>query len=166
MAQLNNTKKKESKYKHEIVGEDDIAFKMIKNNATRVLKQLDEIRKNKKKFICLNDNIEHDKVNASVVKGILVDFYESLFPTPSQFELPNNLKNRFLYVDELKLWKSEERRLDFISDSILMIVFMVVILFAFRSSIMYVGRRIVGMLQRRVRTPRMTNPTSTKLLTV
>ena len=166
MVQLNKTKKKESKFKHEIVGEDDIAFKMIKNNATHVLKQLDEIRKNKKKFICLNDNIEHDNVNASVVKGILVDFYESLFPTPSQFELPDNLKNRFLYVDELKLWKNEERRLDFISDSILMIVFMVILLFVFRSPTKHVGRLVVGLLKRRVRTPRMTNPTSTKLLTV
>jgi hypothetical protein len=29
-----------------------------------------------------------------------------------------------------------------------------------------VVRRIVGVLRRRVRTPRMTNPTSTRLLTV
>jgi UDP-N-acetylglucosamine-lysosomal-enzyme len=166
MKQLNKTKKKESKFKHEIVGEEDIAFKMIKNNATRVLQQLDGIRKNKKKFICLNDNIEHGEVNASVVKGILVDFYESLFPTQSQFELPDNLKNRFLYVDELKSWKNEERRLDFISDSILMMVFILVVLVVFRSPIFYVARRIVGALQRRVRTPRMTSPTSTKLLTV
>ncbi len=170
MKQLNKTKKKESKFKHEIVGEEDIAFKMIKNNATHVLKQLDEIRKNKKKFICLNDNIDHDKVNASVVKGILVDFYESLFPTQSQFELQNNVKNRFLYVDELKSWKNEQRQLNFISDSILMVVLLVVVLYVCRSSVICIVRRIVGGLRRIVgvlrRRGRMTSPTSTRLLTV
>lgn len=166
MKQLNNTKKKESKFKHEIVGEEDITFKMIKNNATHVLKQLDGIRKNKKKFICLNDNIDHEKVNASVVKGILVDFYESVFPTPSQFELPKNSRNQFLYMDELNSWKNEKTRMDFISDWILMVVLMVIMLYVCRCPIMYVVRRIVGVLRRRVRTPRMTNPSSTKLLTV
>ena len=166
MKQLNNSKKKESKFKHEIVGEEDIAFKMIKNNATHVLKQLDEIRKNKKKFICLNDNIDHDKVNASVVKGVLVDFYESLFPTPSQFELPNNLRNEFLYVDELISWKNEKRWLDFLSDGILMMIVMMVFIYLCLSPTTYVIRRVVGFIKRRLRLPRMNSTKSTRLLTV
>ena len=168
MQQLNKTKstKRESKFKHEIVGEEDIAFKMIKNNATHVLKQLDSIRKNRKKFICLNDNIDHDKKNASVVKGVLVDFYESLFPIPSQFELPHNLRNQFLYVDELHRWKNEKNRVDFVSDAILMSIMVIIMIYVCFSPITYVIRRSVGFLRRRVRSPRMTNTSSTRLLTV
>ena len=65
---------------------------------------LDELRKKKKKFICLNDNIDHSHEGAEMAKLILLDFYESLFPTPSQFELPGHYRNRFLYVDKLKEW--------------------------------------------------------------
>lgn len=65
---------------------------------------LDEIRKQKKKFICLNDNINHSKEGAELAKLILVDFYESLFPIPSQFEIPRQFRNRFLHVDELREW--------------------------------------------------------------
>lgn len=165
--QLNNSNTKESKFKHEIVGEDDVAFKMIKNNVTHVLLQLDQLRKSKKKFVCLNDNIEHDKPNASVVKGLLVDFYESLFPSPSQFELPKNSRNKFLNVDELNSWKNEKRRLDSISDGILIVSLIVILFFVCKCPIMYAIRRSVAVLRRCMRTPRMiTSSTSTRLLTV
>lgn len=65
---------------------------------------LDELRKQKKKFICLNDNIDHTKAGADMAKLILVDFYESLFPHPSQFEIPGSFRNRFLHLDELREW--------------------------------------------------------------
>lgn len=65
---------------------------------------LDEIRKERKKFICLNDNINHAREGADLTKLVLVDFYESLFPTPSLFELPRMYRNRFLHVHELKAW--------------------------------------------------------------
>lgn len=65
---------------------------------------LDEIRKEKKKFICLNDNIDHSKEGAELAKLILVDFYESLFPLPSQFEIPGQFRNRFLHLHDLKEW--------------------------------------------------------------
>ena len=41
--------------------EDEITFKMIRTNVSIVVGQLDDIRKNPKKFICLNDNIDHHK---------------------------------------------------------------------------------------------------------
>lgn len=65
---------------------------------------LDEIRKHNKKFICLNDNIDHAKRGADLAKLILVDFYESLFPIPSKFEIPGQYRNRFLHLNELKEW--------------------------------------------------------------
>ena len=79
---LNESKGTAKKYKHETVGDEDIWFKMITNNASVVLKQLDSVRAHRKKFICLNDNIDHSQ-NASLVRALLVDFYESFFPIPN-----------------------------------------------------------------------------------
>lgn len=96
-----------SRQKHKFVTLDDqeIAFKMIKSNISTVVGQLDDLRKNPKKFICLNDNIEHNKPDAQTVKAILQDYYESVLPIQSQFELPREYRNRFLHVDELRQWK-------------------------------------------------------------
>ncbi|KFO30294.1 N-acetylglucosamine-1-phosphotransferase subunits alpha/beta [Fukomys damarensis] len=88
----------------EIMGEEEIAFKMIRTNVSHVVGQLDDIRKNPRKFICLNDNIDHSHKDAQTVKAVLRDFYESMFPTPSQFELPREYRNRFLHVHELREW--------------------------------------------------------------
>ena len=40
--------------------QSELAFKMLKENVSTVVGQLDDIRKNPKKFICLNDNMDHD----------------------------------------------------------------------------------------------------------
>ena len=37
-------------------------------------------------------------------KAVLQDFYESLFPIPSSFELPREYRNRFLHIQELREW--------------------------------------------------------------
>ena len=81
-----------------------VIFQMISENGSIVMSQLDHIRKEKKKFICLNDNINHEREGAELAKLILVDFYETLFPTPSQFELPPQYQNRFLHIRELREW--------------------------------------------------------------
>ncbi|XP_070534877.1 N-acetylglucosamine-1-phosphotransferase subunits alpha/beta-like isoform X2 [Ptychodera flava] len=102
---LNKTHQGQTKYKHEVMGDEEVAFKMIRTNVSHVIGQLDDIRRNPKKFICLNDNIEHNKKDAQVVKAVLQDFYESLFPIPSQFELPREYRNRFLQMEELNEWR-------------------------------------------------------------
>ncbi|TRY57871.1 hypothetical protein DNTS_017664 [Danionella cerebrum] len=94
--------KEQNKYKFEIMGEEEIAFKMIRTNVSHVVGQLDDIRKNSRKFICLNDNIDHSHKDASTVKAVLRDFYESMFPLASQFELPREYRNRFLHMSELQ----------------------------------------------------------------
>ena len=38
------------------------------------------------------------------VKAILQDYYESVLPIQSQFELPREYRNRFLHVDDLRQW--------------------------------------------------------------
>ncbi|XP_045176047.2 N-acetylglucosamine-1-phosphotransferase subunits alpha/beta-like isoform X2 [Mercenaria mercenaria] len=94
-----------NKYKHVEVDDSEIAFKMIKSNVSTVVGQLDDIRKKPKKFICLNDNIDHSLEQSRTVKAILADFYESLFPLQSQFELPRDYRNRFTHIDELREWR-------------------------------------------------------------
>jgi len=96
--------KSRSKYEFEVVGEDDIVFKMLTANVTRVVAVLDEIRQKPRKFICLNDNIDYKEASAKTVKIVLRDFYESFFPKPSRFELSPKYRNRFLHMDELHGW--------------------------------------------------------------
>ena len=41
-----------------------------------------------------------------VIQAHLMDFYESMFPVPSQFELPPYYRNKYLHLDEfLKYWR-------------------------------------------------------------
>lgn len=97
--------KPKNKYKTSITDDSEVAFKMLLGNVSKVVGQLDDIRKNPKKFICLNDNIEHGTEEAKTVKAVVQDFYESLLPIPSQFELPRDYRNRFLHVKDLSEWK-------------------------------------------------------------
>ena len=96
--------KSRTKYEFEVVGEDEIIFKMLNSNVSRVVAILDEIRQKPRKFICLNDNIDYEQTSAKTVKVVLRDFYESFFPKPSRFELPLEYRNRFLHVHELHGW--------------------------------------------------------------
>ncbi|XP_068729613.1 N-acetylglucosamine-1-phosphotransferase subunits alpha/beta-like [Montipora capricornis] len=127
---LNETYKSVTKYKFETLGDDDVAFHMIRDNASAVLQQLDAIRGKKKKFVCLNDNINHGKKDAELIKALLVDFYESLFPIPSQFELPQEYRNRFLHISELEEWVKEREAVKFWTN-ILMAIFILAAIFTF-----------------------------------
>lgn len=69
-----------------------------------VLKYVFELFPLNRKFICLNDNIDHSHKDAATVKAVLRDFYESMFPLMSQFELPREYRNRFLHMEELQEW--------------------------------------------------------------
>nr|AAI08018.1 Si:ch211-234f20.3 protein [Danio rerio] len=114
------------------MGEEEIAFKMIRTNVSHVVGQLDDIRKNPRKFICLNDNIDHIHKDAGTVKAVLRDFYESMFPLPSQFELPREYRNRFLHMTELQEWRIYRDKLKFWTHCVLvtLVVFTVMSFFA------------------------------------
>ncbi|XP_069020842.1 N-acetylglucosamine-1-phosphotransferase subunits alpha/beta [Embiotoca jacksoni] len=122
----------QNKYKFEIMGEEEIAFKMVRTNVSHVVGQLDDIRKNPRKFICLNDNIDHSHKDAATVKAVLRDFYESMFPLPSQFELPREYRNRFLHMDELQEWRLYRDKLKFWTHCVLvtLVIFTVMSFFA------------------------------------
>lgn len=124
--------KDQNKYKFEIMGEEEIAFKMVRTNVSHVVGQLDDIRKNPRKFICLNDNIDHSHKDAATVKAVLRDFYESMFPLPSQFELPREYRNRFLHMEELQEWRVYRDKLKFWTHCVLvtLIIFTIISFFA------------------------------------
>ncbi|GFO26810.1 N-acetylglucosamine-1-phosphotransferase subunits alpha/beta-like, partial [Plakobranchus ocellatus] len=103
--------KPRQKYKTVEMDDREVTFKMIHTNVSFVVGQLDDVRKHPKKFICLNDNIEHSKEEAKTVKAVLQDFYESMFPKPSQFELAREYRNRFLHMDQLREWRTYRDRL-------------------------------------------------------
>ncbi|XP_077401631.1 N-acetylglucosamine-1-phosphotransferase subunits alpha/beta isoform X1 [Vanacampus margaritifer] len=132
----------QNKYKFEIKGEEDIAFKMVRTNVSHVVGQLDDIRKNPRKFICLNDNIDHAHKDAATVKAVLRDFYDSMFPLPSQFELPREYRNRFLHMDELQEWRAYRDKLKFWTHCVLvtLVVFTVISFFAEQVSALTVFR--------------------------
>lgn len=134
--------KDQNKYKFEIMGEEEIAFKMIRTNVSHVVGQLDDIRKNPRKFICLNDNIDHSHKDASTVKAVLRDFYESMFPLASQFELPKEYRNRFLHMSELQEWRIYRDKLKFWTHCVLVTLVIFTVLSFFAEQLIMLKRRL------------------------
>ena len=163
---LNDSYKGVTKYKFETLGDEDVAFHMIRDNATAVLQQLDAIRGKKKKFVCLNDNIDHSKKDAELIKALLVDFYESLFPTPSQFELPQEYRNRFLSVSELNEFMKEREFIKFWTNILLAILVLAAFFSIFPGIFFYLIqllcplRRLFSLFQRN------SSSTTSRLMTV
>lgn len=134
--------KDKNKYRFEIMGEEEIAFKMIRTNVSHVVGQLDDIRKNPRKFVCLNDNIDHNHKDAQTVKAVLRDFYESMFPIPSQFELPREYRNRFLHMHELREWRAYRDKLKFWTHCVLATLIMFTVFSFFAEQLIALKRKI------------------------
>ncbi|XP_056223911.1 N-acetylglucosamine-1-phosphotransferase subunits alpha/beta isoform X2 [Seriola aureovittata] len=140
--------------KFEIMGEEEIAFKMVRTNVSHVVGQLDDIRKNPRKFICLNDNIDHTHKDAATVKAVLRDFYESMFPLPSQFELPREYRNRFLHMEELQEWRVYRDKLKFWTHCVLVTLVIFTVMSFFAEQLILLKRKLFP----RRRVNRDTNP--------
>lgn len=83
---------------------------MLRSNESLLQTELNKIRKNPKKFICLNDNFDHNE-NSTMkrkLKKILNDFYTSLFPIKSVYELDGET-NPFLYIDDYQQWRDNAK---------------------------------------------------------
>ncbi|EFA84682.1 putative glycophosphotransferase [Heterostelium album PN500] len=97
-------------YQTTIEGTDEVAFLMVDDNYTVTQSRLDGVRQRRHKFICLNDNINHDKPTAPLAIKVVHDFYESLFPRPSSFELPASTTNHFQYIGDIVSIKAEDNQ--------------------------------------------------------
>jgi len=83
----------------ELPAKEDVSFVMIRSNVSLLVQELDKLRKNPKKFICLNDDIDHEEEKeARSVRHLLHEFYESLVPLPSSFELKDGRTNEFAHL--------------------------------------------------------------------
>lgn len=149
------------KYKFEMIKDAErkhVFFKMLNSNVTEVFNQLDEIRKNTKwvsivflckseksrfrKFVCLNDNLDQMRsVDNQMIKRLMLDFYISLFPIPSKFELPEHYRNRFLYIKDYVAMVEDQRR-RFLLTSVLLI-FLSFVLF-----LNFFKRRVCELIQK------------------
>eukprot|EP00163_Fabomonas_tropica_P000210 TRINITY_DN10141_c0_g1_i1.p1 TRINITY_DN10141_c0_g1~~TRINITY_DN10141_c0_g1_i1.p1 ORF type:complete len:397 (+),score=82.91 TRINITY_DN10141_c0_g1_i1:926-2116(+) len=110
LAKLKDMYKKRSARRYELEPLDEVHFMQVRDNHDTVLEQLDSIRKNKPKFICLNDNMNATHPNPKVVQAIQ-DIYQSLFPLPSEFERKDGQANKWLYmVDYRRDMANMERR--------------------------------------------------------
>lgn len=107
VAYLNYSMRNEHKYKHTIVEADRLsAFRTITSNISQVVAMLDDLRKEPKKFLCLNDNTDpNEEYTNKMVHAVLVDYLESVLPVPSSFELPQDYRNKFLHTFELQRWQ-------------------------------------------------------------
>ena len=67
---------------------------MLDSNASHVVAKLDELRKNEKKFVCINDNMNHDSDDIEIIQNLIQDFFLTFFPKRSGYELSSEYRNR------------------------------------------------------------------------
>ena len=128
---LKNSLKDEPKYKHKVVENPEklVAFRRITSNITQVVSVLDDLRREPKKFLCLNDNTDPgEETSNKMVHAVLVDYLESVLPVPSSFELPLDYRNKFLHTFELARWQLYRSVLTVIT--YLCVLFLIVIVIA------------------------------------
>ncbi|XP_078049981.1 N-acetylglucosamine-1-phosphate transferase subunits alpha and beta [Augochlora pura] len=103
---------KKKLYPHEVIkaGKNEI-FEMLTSNVSLTVQLLDEIRRDPKKFVCLNDDMDPLRRSENeIVRALLNDFYRSLYPLRSTFELPVQYRNLFTHRHELLEWRANRAR--------------------------------------------------------
>jgi UDP-N-acetylglucosamine-lysosomal-enzyme len=79
------------KYKFHTVGDEETKFVMIGGDPLEIEVKLNNLIREPRKFICLNDNIDYKlKHHATELKRLLANFYSNLFPLKSSFEKKSN----------------------------------------------------------------------------
>lgn len=83
---------------------------MLTSNLTEVVESLDRLRRNPRKFNCINDNLDANRgEDNEMVRHLLEDFYLSFFSRRSKFELPPQYRNRFESWRDFQRWKRRKR---------------------------------------------------------
>lgn len=97
-----------------------------------------------RKFVCLNDNLDQTQTsNNEIIKRLMFDFYMSLFPVSSKFELPQQYKNRFSHIEDY-ISLMEKKQQKFLLALLLTIVILILLVFnLFRKKIIKVIKNIV-----------------------
>ena len=82
---------------HVFDDDKEVSFEMIGDNITEVRTQLNGVRASRKKFVCINDQMDNP---SEELKNLLHAFYQSYFPFPSEFERSSDNPNPVLYLNE------------------------------------------------------------------
>ena len=111
LARLNRTAtvQTRSRYLHEFRGDDDVWFVSLTNNANQAALDLDQIILHPRKWICLNDDMDHADPASQRVVRIIHDFYAHQYPRPSQFEYRDGTVNPLLHVSEIVVSQQRAR---------------------------------------------------------
>ena len=157
---------KQKRYKFELIGDEDVTFKMIRNNVSHLIYQLDWIRKNRRKFVCLNDNIDHDSPHSKLIRTILRDFLEYLFPKPSQFELPGGFRNKFLKTSELNKWKEKAIKDEENRKILLYLILILFLIFLARRQFFRLYKFVINMFHRNLSSNRGLNFNETEIVKI
>ncbi|CAH1403368.1 unnamed protein product [Nezara viridula] len=132
------------KYNHLVLKSSDVdlatSFQMVVSNVTIFLTSLDQIRANPKKFICLNDNMDHGSSENDLAKSVLIDFYHSLFPIPSSFELPPEVRNRFSTYQELVAWQNRRATSLYIFSATLILCLLILSIVCFKQELLVIKK--------------------------
>lgn len=104
---------------------------MLTSNLTEVVEALDRMRRNPRKFHCINDNLDAKRgEDNELVRHLLEDFYLSFFPRRSKFELPPQFRNRYVSWDDYQRWRRRKRAVLVVGYgvSLLLVIFLVCLL--------------------------------------
>ncbi|XP_045195213.2 N-acetylglucosamine-1-phosphotransferase subunits alpha/beta-like [Mercenaria mercenaria] len=74
------------KYKHMLVAANNSHFVVV-HKLKFSKRDLSNVLMDPRKFNAVNDNMDHSTPESGEIKKLLKNFYQTLFPTPSQFEL-------------------------------------------------------------------------------
>lgn len=70
-----------------------------------------------------------------LIRAVLIDFFHSLFPKPSQFELPPDYRNRYLYYKEFLSWQNKKQKLSTLLYTVLGIIIILIFLCLFHNEV-------------------------------
>lgn len=87
MKLIEDSLRKEKKYKYEMGDTKDVGFFMLKDSRSAFMNELEALRAKPPKFICFNDDLNGTHPDPYVMRE-LEDFLHTLYPKRSPFELP------------------------------------------------------------------------------
>lgn len=82
-------------------------------------------------------SIDHEGKENDNVRAVWRDFYQSLYPKKSSFELSPLYRNRFLQLADLRQWKKERDRIHLLLFFIFFLIGLVVLGTAFQAEVKF-----------------------------
>jgi len=116
---------------------DDVEFQEVTSNVTDMIAKLDLIKQQHKLFLCLQDSVNHNPENEkgnAIVYSLMEDFYKTVYPAASQFELPADLRNRYLDIRRMRGGIHVLPRLDSVLDVAMMLILIAVFGMVFKKT--------------------------------